>query len=172
MNWDEVEAARPKAPQIYSLLDLTQWMGQLPKLGLLLGGMLLTVILWAGTCGLSQHFRENRAAIFINIGLAAAVLIALPFLLNAIDLPSSLLPVNNILEIGHYRQEFSRIFGALETFSINGNATAQSILRQTRQELLLGGGIAAGSMLVGAGITLLETHRTGKPIPKGRHAKW
>lgn len=170
VDWDEVEVARPKAPRIYSLLDLAQWMGQLPKLGLLLGGMLFAVILWAGTCGLSRHFRKNRIAIFINIGLAVALLIALPFLLNAIDLPSSLLPVNNILEIGYYRQEFSQIFGALETFSVNGSATAQRVLRQTRQELLLGDGIVAGSILLGAGITLLETRRTRKSAKKGKHA--
>lgn len=152
------ETQLPADLKIYSLNDTESFLNALPLLAVLLVSLLLPLILWAYSCRLAKHARKNRTALLINGGIAAACFAALPFLLNVIKLPSSLLPKDNIFDYGHYSHEFSQIFGALQGFAANGNETAAVALSQARTTLWASLTIMLSGAALGVGIVVIGTH--------------
>lgn len=137
VDWAALEEARPKEPNFYSLNDVEQWAAQLPKLGLFLGMFLFSLIIWAHCCALSRQAQARRKLLIFNAAMVLVLLASMPLLLRRIDLPSSLLPVNNIVEISHYRAEFSQINSALQSLAKRGSQQAAEVLDLTRRNIFL-----------------------------------
>lgn len=163
----------PQAEEtVYSLGDTEQAVAALPRLALLLLFLLVPLILWGYSCFLTKEARKNRAFLLINGGLAAALLIGLPFFLSTIDLPSSLLPRINILEFGHYAEEFREIFTALNGLSAAGSQTAAAALQTASRSSLCFFAILLGGVLLAAALVAVEAILLKKrAAPKGRHAR-
>lgn len=148
----------PERLTIYSLNDVESLLSTLPLLAVLLVSLLIPLTLWAYSCRLAKRPRKNRTALLVNGGLAAACFAVLPLLLNAIKLPSSLLPQDNIFDFGYYSKEFSEIFGALQGFAANGNETAAVALSQARTTLWASLTIMLSGAALGVVIVVIGTH--------------
>lgn len=109
--------------RVFSLHDLDQLLSNLPDLALV--GILLAaaLILWV------QAYRhlENRWLLIANAVLGAGSLVVLYWILHWIDLPSSLLPPENILDFGHYSRTLPPLFDALRFFSRDLFATLRAL---------------------------------------------
>lgn len=153
----------------YSLLDIEQFMAQLPLLASLLGIVLFTVILWGYSCVLSKNVKENRARLIVNGVLAAVLLLCVPLILHFVDLPSSLLPQYRITEIGHYANELREVFTALNGFAGAGHDAAQAALRYAETCRTFAILIAALGILLAA-LTIQIEGRIGRGKRKPKHA--
>lgn len=145
-------------PQIsvYSLSEVDKFFGQLPVLAALIAMFFAFLILWIHSCFLARNLRKNRKYLTVNAAIAAVLTIALPLCINALNFPSSLLPQNNIAEYGHYSNEFSQIFSALETFAAEGSQAAMDTVAHSKQMLFLSMGVVLGGIILSIGIVLLE----------------
>lgn len=139
---------------IYSLREVTEFMNTLPWLASALALCLITVILWVYGFLIPDKGRENqsiwaenRARSWTNVAIGIVTMVYIAILLRIVHLPSSLLPLNNILEWKHYAGEFSQIVDALKNFE--NSEKAYEILKTIRHNLLLSGGIPAGGLLIG-----------------------
>ena len=156
VDWEAVEAERPEAPSFYSLIDLENWMEQMPKIGLLVGSVLASLFLWVGSFVLSKECRKNRRYLLVNGLLMLIPLGALPILLHYIDLPSSLLPGTHIVDFGYYAQEFGDVFGALNRFAAQGSQAADGAIHQVSTMLWMSVGLAAAIIIIAIGICMAE----------------
>ncbi len=150
VDWLAVEAARQKPPRFYSLNDLSQWTAQMPKMGLGAGLVLAFLVLWGFSWPLARDWRKNSRRLAISALLTVASLGVLAGLLWAIELPSSLLPSTHIVDFGHYTQEFSAIFRALERLAAAGDVTAADAVSQANTRLWLSLASAAALPLAAA----------------------
>ena len=108
--------------------------------------MIMTVILWVHSLRLTRNLRENRTLLAVNVILGGSMLWLFRCLADQVQLPSSLLPAENILEFGHYTEEFCAIFHELEGFAA---AAASETLRALPVNLALSGAVIhAGIVLV------------------------
>lgn len=100
--------------RVYSYTDAKNFMAQFPLIALMAGLLLSGIILWSGTCLLTKRERPSRL-LWVNGGaMGLTLLLTLP-LTKLIDLPASLMPSTNILDIGHYAREFFNIFTAMSS---------------------------------------------------------
>ena len=76
--------------------------------------------------------------LLVNGGVLSLLLLGIYKLAETIQMPSSLLPKENILDFGHYKETFGQILGALEQLQQVGNAEAGQILESFQQNLQLG----------------------------------
>lgn len=106
---------RVKAQQmrVYSYTDAESFIQALPQVAVLGGVLLFAVILWGGSCALTKK-QQPAWLLWGNAGLLCLSLAVLPWLGGKIDLPASLMPPENILDLAHYRSEFGNIFSVLE----------------------------------------------------------
>lgn len=134
--------------KFYSLGDLESFLDALPLLAVGLCLLLIPVLLW-GYSGLLLDAPKRKAPLLLNGCIGAVSLAGLALLLYFLDLPSSLLPQNAIVEFSHYSREFSQIFQTLEDFASAGSSTAQKALADagTARTLFL--------TVLGAGLLLL-----------------
>ncbi len=125
----EIAFVDPNASQyaVYSINDIEAFLRQLPLLAILAGIFLFTILLWLFSFPYLKRPRKYREVLLMNGGLAAAILVAMPFLLGAIRLPASLLPQDCIFDFGQYSREFSKAFSALRSFAATGGSQAQSV---------------------------------------------
>lgn len=100
--------------RVYSMNDAGTFLQALPLLAGLLAVLVCGMLLLGCSCVLSRREENGQLVLWINAVLAAGLLCAVPWLLGGFDLPSSLMPADNILDIGHYTRTFSVIFHALE----------------------------------------------------------
>lgn len=166
----------PEHPQlgweVYSLTEVEKLLAALPLLAALLVGMLLSVGLWVLSCFLSKNALQHRVSLLSNLGICAALLVALPFFLGTVDLPSSLLPQMNIFDVTHYQTEFREIFAALTDLADAGSQTAAAVLEHTAQAKLLCIGIVLLGVVLLAAVIVAESFiERRRGAPKGRHAK-
>lgn len=100
--------------RVYSYTDAKNFMAQFPLIALMAGLLLSGTILWGGTCLLTKRERPSRL-LWVNGGaMGLTLLLTLP-LTKLINLPASLMPPDNILNISHYAREFSNIFTAMSS---------------------------------------------------------
>jgi len=128
--------------RLFSLSDVESFLKQLPTLVMLAALVITPVELWAWSCWLLR--RERRGLVAVNAGLAAVAVILIFMLLGKIDLPSSLMPAENIFKFDYYAQELRMVADALRDL---GNpapdifaameAAGQGVLRATLTGLLL-----------------------------------
>ena len=157
--------------QVYSLGELEKFTSALRLLALVFALLLAVAVLWVYSFFLLKDVRKNRKRLIVNGSIAVVFLIAVPILLHILALPSSLLPTQTIVDMGHYQREFSAIFSALQTLSAAGNETAAAALSQAQTMLWVSIGILVGGLLLGVGIVLVESLKR-KPQKKAapRHA--
>lgn len=132
--------------RVYSLGDVRKFFGTFPLLAGMAALLIMTVILWAHSLRLTRNLRENRMLLTVNVILGGSMLWLFRCLADQVQLPSSLLPAENILEFGHYAEEFGAIFHELEGFAA---AAANETLRALPVSLALSGAvILAGIVLI------------------------
>ena len=78
---------------------------------------------------------NNALTLLVNNGMLSLILFGIYKSAYTIELPSSLLPRENIFDWLHYKTEFGEILNALELLS---SETAVSILKNFYHNLLLG----------------------------------
>lgn len=157
---------------VYSLNDVESFLGQLLLLSGLGALILFTLILWAGSCRLLRKPKKYKLPLLLNGALFLLSTAALPLLLNAVNLPQSLLPTWVIVDIPHYRWEFGDIFSALRLLAGEGSQTAQDLLSQASalpflSAAVLFAGIFAACALLFAAVALVERNALAS---HGKHA--
>ena len=159
----------PEGLQIYSLTEVEHFFRALPLVAAVLSLFLLALTLWAHSFHLSKNVRKHKKALCINGGIGAALLAGIILLLRFVVLPSSLMPVENIFDISHYTQEFSRIFSALQGFADSGNAAAAATLSQARAMIWASLGILVLGLAAGIGLLFSEAFRKSPKKHTARH---
>lgn len=175
----EILFRQPDAPEqdqsdweVYSLAEVRKLLTALPSLAVLLAGMIFSVGLWVLSCFLSKNARQNRAGLLSNLGICAVLLAALPFFLKTVELPSSLLPKMNILDVAHYQTEFREIFANLTDLANAGSPTAAAVLESANQAKLLCIGIVLLGVVLLAAVIFAEVLIGGKrSASKKKHVK-
>lgn len=141
---------------VYSLSETGRFVEQLPIFAIIMSICVAFFALWIYSCFLSGDWSKNRRYIVLNSGIAAVGLIVPPFLLNPVNLPSSLLPPNYIFDFGHYAKEFGEIFAALETFAAQGDQTASAALQSIHSSLTASAAVLLGGVLLAAVLIAVE----------------
>ena len=156
---------------VYSVSEIQQFFGEVPWLSMVASLMILSVGLWISSCLLSKGGKRGKRLIAVNAAIAAVLFGGMILLLNRIDLPSSLLPIQTILDVDHYAVEFADIFRTLETLSQAGNTTAKGILNTATGQLRLSLALLIAAFVLTAAVILLEwlLRRPGKR-KAGKHA--
>ena len=111
--------------------------------------LLMSMILWGYSLRLTRRLRKNRMLLAANALLGAILLWMFRYLSEQVQLPTSLLPAENILEFRYYAEELRQVIRGLEGFSA---AAAGRTLEAFPVNLLLSGGILL------AGIALISVH--------------
>lgn len=102
---------------VYSFNDMYKLLDSFTALGLLLGILMAALVLWGASWGFSRRARRNRWALCLNLALGIGLLLCVPLVLDAMDLPSSLLPRERITDFGAIAREMDEFFGALRSFA-------------------------------------------------------
>ena len=102
--------------RVYSVADVTQFYQMIPAVFMLAMVLLLGVFLWIYSCVMVAK-EDSPLLLCRNVILGAGLLWAVPTAVSRIDLPASLLPSSNILDVAHYRNEFRQIFAALKSLN-------------------------------------------------------
>ncbi len=157
---------------VYSLNDVESFLGQILLLAGLGAVLLFTVILWAGSCRLLKKPEKYKLPLLLNGALFLLSMAALPLLLNAIDLPQSLLPASVIVDIAHYRAEFGGIFSALRLLAGEGSQTAQDLLSRAGALPFLSAAILFAGIFAACALLFTSMALAGRSArsPRGKHA--
>ena len=124
--------------RLYSMTEMENFSKTFLLLGLLLALLVSTLLIWIYSWKLSGNGKKNRIPLLVNGGVLSLLLLGIYKLAETIQMPSSLLPKENILDFGHYKETFGQILGALEQLQQVGNAEAGQILESFQQNLQLG----------------------------------
>lgn len=142
--------------EVYSLSELGKFLDALPFVGLVLGILLAAVVLWVFCCFMAKEPKKNRVGLIINITLGVLLLVGLFFTLRTIELPSSMLPREQITEFGYYSREFGSILFALKCLATTGDATAAGAVSGVSTHLWLTIGLVVGMDLLAAALGVGE----------------
>lgn len=175
-----------KDAKIYSFKDMVQFLDALPLLGLVAAVMTAAFLLWVFSCFLSRDAKKNRAFLAINFVIGLVLLASLPLILHSIQLPSSLLPQEYIVDFGYYIQEYQEFFKGLQSFAPPTTASGYLAPNLPQSEagkaiiayknnlimrpmlIILGGAAFAGVVIVAE--KFLITRRSIPRLPKGKNA--
>ena len=149
LKWQEMPMWR-----IFSLTETVKFLDAMPMVALLAVMMLLGFMLWGYSCVLARDPWENRAALWVNVGIGVVILCCLPLLLKGIDLPWAMLPKESILDFQHYKAEFEMLFPALE--GLGNCSQAVNVLHTANEALYKSLGVLFGGILVGVGVIVAE----------------
>ena len=159
---------------VYSFSQMELFLENLPRVGLVFAVLLAAVTLWLGSCLMAREARKNRISLVVNEILGLLLLAALPLALGAIDLPSSLMPREQITDFGHFVGEYQEFFGALKSFAAENPAVSmpnseagQAIVAYKngiilRPFLMMGAGVALPLALLLAERAVLRIRRRPK----------
>lgn len=103
--------------RVFSLTEVEVFLNQLPLLMVLAMQLIVPVILW-GASFVFSGWQKGRFVVWLNFGIIILAMCILPQVLTRIDLPASLLPGENILNVSYYWTNFSAVFNALEELEI------------------------------------------------------
>ena len=149
--------------QLFSLREVQDFAAALPLLSLAGALVVATLCCAVGFC---LAFPNKLRALFWAGG-CVLLWAGLWLLLGRIQLPSSLLPAENLLDFSHYRETFSQIVAGLKAFPQDA-ACARTLEALTgNARLCLGALIGFGVILVLL-LALSFTLQHRKP-PAGRH---
>lgn len=146
--------AKSKIPQlkearVYSFADMNCLLENFHNLSLLLGVLAAALVLWLCSCGLARNAKQSRWFLLLNLALGALLLVLVPVLLSGIDLPSSLLPREQITDLGYIAGEMDEFFGALTGFAPEEKIQMGSALPQSQ---------------AGGAIMMAKNHLVARPL--------
>ena len=149
--------------QLFSLREVEDFAAALPWASLAGALVLLTLFCAVGFC---RAFPNKLRALFWAGG-CVLLWAGLWLVLGRLQLPSSLLPAENLLDFSHYRETFSQIAAGLEAFPQDA-ACARTLEALTgNARLCLGALIGFGAILVLLlALSFTLQHRKS---PAGRH---
>ena len=124
--------------RLYSMTELENFSNMFLFLGLLLAALASTLFIWIYSWKLSKNVRKHKTPLLVNGGVLTLLLLGIYKLTAALQLPSSLLPKENILDLEHYRETFGFVLKALEKLQQMGNEEAEKILEMFQHNLHLG----------------------------------
>ena len=124
--------------RLYSMTELENFSNMFLFLGLLLASLASTLFIWIYSWKLSKNVRKHKTPLLVNGGVLTLLLLGIYKLAAALQLPSSLLPKENILDFGHYIETFGFVLKALEKLQQMGNEEAEKILEMFQHNLHLG----------------------------------
>lgn len=124
--------------RIYSMTELKNFSKMFLPLGILLVLLTGTLLIWIYSWKLAKDVKKHRTPLLVNGGVLSLLLLGIYKLAEAIQLPSSLLPRENILDFGHYRETFGKILEALRHLQQSGNVQAGELINSFQQNLWLG----------------------------------
>ena len=139
--------------KIYSLGDVRKLLETFPLLAGMTALLLMSVILWGYSLRLTRRLRKNRMLLAANALLGAILLWMFRYLSEQVQLPTSLLPAENILEFRYYAEELRQVIRGLEGFSA---AAAGRTLEAFPVNLLLSGGILLAGIALISVLIFLE----------------
>ena len=137
--------------RIYRIKDVEKLLSSLPLVALIAVTLVFPIVLWAFTCVLARKEEENATLIKINAGVIAGMLIVLLILMKIIDLPPSLMPLDNIFDMAHYSQTFGTIFSLL-----GGMSSGQSVLTLAGSMETVFWCVLAGGAVLTAAVVIVE----------------
>ena len=136
------ELANENAGSFYSLSDVKSFLSQ----------SLFVLILWVYSFVLSRKAKENRAKLIFHGVLGVLALLAVPFILLHIALPSSLLPQYRITDAAYYMREFGEIFSALNILAKSSRESTELLQYAGRMQamtlVIVGFGIFLGVIFI------------------------
>lgn len=155
------------------LVSLKEWRDFLDALPWLALGAVLTagslVLALLAALSLGQP-KQRKAALLFGVG-SAVFLAALLWLVNWVDLPSSLLPAENLLDLSHYQELFDWVKEGLGAFA--GSGSCGELLDYTVRQQTLGWAVLAGGW--GALLCCVAACVVGKALrrraPNARHMR-
>ena len=109
--------------KVYSFTDMRKLLENFHGFSLLLLILSAVLTIWGFSCFLTKKARENRRLLVVNLAIGLVLLACVPLVLHSIDLPSSLLPREQITDFGYFAQEMDEFFGALKSFAPEASAT-------------------------------------------------
>lgn len=124
--------------RLYSMTELENFSNMFLFLGLLLASLASTLFIWIYSWKLSKNVRKHKTPLLVNGGVLTLLLLGIYKLAAALQLSSSLLPKENILDLEHYRETFGSVLKALEKLQQMGNEEAEKILEMFQHNLHLG----------------------------------
>ena len=143
--------------RLYSMTEMENFSRTFLLLGLLVAFLVGTLMIWIYSWKLSGNVKKNRIPLLVNGGVLSLLLLGIYKLAETIQMPSSLLPKENILDFGHYKETFGQILGALEQLQQVGNVEAGQILENFQQNLQLGCLVAVLGILLCCAFVIVET---------------
>ena len=132
--------------RVYSLDALEQFLLNMPDVMTVFALLIAVAVLGVMICVLIWGEGRNKWLILLNGVLIAVAFVVLNRVLQRIDLPANMLPMENIFHFSHYRTMVTSAYEALETLS--GAATVKMVeLRDNMMGrgygILMGGSAAA-----------------------------
>lgn len=124
--------------RLYSMTELENFSNMFLFFGLLLAALASTLFIWIYSWKLSKNVRKHKTPLLVNGGVLTLLLLGIYKLAAALQLSSSLLPKENILDFGHYIETFGFVLKALEKLQQMGNEEAEKILEMFQHNLHLG----------------------------------
>lgn len=154
LDWNFFEN---KAGNVYSMIELQKFADSICLLAFIPGLGISVFILWIYSCFLTTDIVRNKKLLVAN-GLFSAVALGMVFLFfRIVQLPSSLLPTRNIVELSHYKKEFCNILSGLNTLAALENQEALAFIEQMEQALIAALFIFLGVLVLCLGMVLIES---------------
>lgn len=123
--------------RIFSVQNICDFFKSLPLLALAIILLLAPFVPLLAVPFQGKNRKRNRL-LLASIGAACCLIwTALSLLFGFIEMPSSLLPLDNIFHAGHYHSAFTQIFEGLKLFG--NSAAAREVLELANQKLALAG---------------------------------
>ena len=139
--------------RVYSLDALEQFLLNMPHVMTVFTLLIVVAVLGVMICVLIYRQYRNKWFILLNAILIGLAFVVLDQVLHRIDLPASMLPMENIFHISHYRTMVSAAYEALETLS--GATTAR--MTELRDAMMgRGYGILMGGSAAVTVLAMLE----------------
>ena len=128
--------------RIFSLTEVKQFLEELPSVAAVFILFAAGVIFWGLACLFTIRADENKPFIWTNAVFAAAALMLIVLVLNKIELPASMLPVDNIFDLQYYSEELSLVFDSLENFGMSDLRSVRYAAAEQCREFIRSGTLA------------------------------
>lgn len=102
--------------RLYSVSEIERFMDSMVYVTGAVILLVFALILWGVSSFLAKDWKKYKKYILLNCGGILLLICCVALAVQKIDLPSSLLPSENIFSFRHYIEEFSVIFDAFKEF--------------------------------------------------------
>ncbi|MBQ8280196.1 MAG: hypothetical protein IJZ23_10175 [Roseburia sp.] len=149
--------------RIFSMTEIESFLEQLPKVAVLGVYLFLPVFIWMCSGMLIKESAKYRELLLLNAGMVVIFLLTTMGVLEQIDFPASLLPVDSIFDVSYYVQEFSLIREAQSSLK-EPSQTVAMLLPEVKKVVacIIGVGMLAGIALCVGELFLVSRVRNSK----------